>query len=194
MVTELDPTGQSPFGGWGNGRCHPQQIGVEARECAAAPAIDRAGTAGKTPAVKLAGTQHHGVAGQQTAGLEKGVVHCTAGYSAARHRDLFRLVWRRKSRPKQQDGRPPLPGRVVQLIRRMARENPLWGAERIRGEMLKQNMSVAKSSVQKYTQDLRRVAHQAKTGRPFSATTHQRSGLAIYCKRMMHSSAVSLCS
>jgi putative transposase len=39
----------------------------------------------------------------------------------------------------------------------MARENPLWGAERIRGEMLKQNMSVAKSSVQKYTQDLRRI-------------------------------------
>jgi putative transposase len=46
---------------------------------------------------------------------------------------------------------------VVQLIRRLARENPLWGAERIRGEMLKQNMRVAKSSVQKYTQDLRRV-------------------------------------
>jgi putative transposase len=45
----------------------------------------------------------------------------------------------------------------VQLIRRMTRENPLWGAERIRGEMLKQNIGVAKSSIQKYTQDLRRV-------------------------------------
>jgi putative transposase len=73
------------------------------------------------------------------------------------HRDLFRLVWRRKSQPKQPGGRRPLLGRVVQLIRRMARENPLWGAERIRGEMLKLNMDVAKSSVQKYTQDLRRV-------------------------------------
>jgi putative transposase len=58
------------------------------------------------------------------------------------HRDLFRLVWRRKSQPKQQGGRRPLPGRVVQLIRRMARENPLWGAERIRGEMLKQGIGV----------------------------------------------------
>jgi putative transposase len=73
------------------------------------------------------------------------------------HRDLFRLVWRRKSQPKQQGGRPPLPGRVVHLIRRLARENPLWGAERIRGEMLKLKMGVAKSSVQKYTQDLRRA-------------------------------------
>jgi putative transposase len=73
------------------------------------------------------------------------------------HRDLFRWVWRRKSQPKQRGGRPLLSGRVVQLIRRLARENPLWGAERIRGEMLKQNMGVAKSSVQKYTQDLRRV-------------------------------------
>ncbi len=73
------------------------------------------------------------------------------------HRDIFRWVWRRKSQPKQQGGRPPLPGRVVQLMRRLARENPLWGAERIRGEMLKLNMEVAKSSIQKYTQDIQRV-------------------------------------
>ena len=73
------------------------------------------------------------------------------------HRDLFRLVWRRKSQAKQPGGRHPLSGCIVQLIRRMARENPLWGAERIRGEMLKLEMGVAKSSIQKYTQDLRRV-------------------------------------
>jgi len=52
------------------------------------------------------------------------------------HRDLFRLVWRRKSKSNQQGGRRPLSRRVVQLIRRMSRENPLWGAERIRGELL----------------------------------------------------------
>jgi putative transposase len=68
------------------------------------------------------------------------------------HRDWFRWVWRRKSQPKRQGGRPALPGRVVQPMRRMAPEKPLWGAERTRGELLKQQMSVAKSSVQKYTQ------------------------------------------
>jgi len=83
------------------------------------------------------------------------------------HRDLFRLVWRRKSKARPQGGRRPLPERVVQLIRRMARENPLWGAERIRGEMLKQNMSVAKSSIQKYTQDLRQVGPSGQSWATF---------------------------
>jgi putative transposase len=79
------------------------------------------------------------------------------------HRDLFRWVWRRKSKPKQQCGRRPLSGRVVQLMRRLARENPLWGAERIRGEVLKLNMAVAKSSIQKYTQDIQRVGPSGQT-------------------------------
>jgi hypothetical protein len=79
------------------------------------------------------------------------------------HRDIFRWVWRRKSRAKQRGGRRSLPGRVVQLMRRKARENPLWGTERIRGELLKQHMGVAKSSVQKYTQDIRRVGPSGQT-------------------------------
>jgi transposase InsO family protein len=48
-------------------------------------------------------------------------------------------------------------------MRRMARENPLWGAERIRGEMLKQKIGVAKSSVQKYTQDVRKQGPSGQT-------------------------------
>ncbi len=79
------------------------------------------------------------------------------------HRDLFRLIWRRKSQPKQQGGRRRLSGRVVQLMRRLARENPLWGAERIRGEMLKLSVEVAKSSIQKYTQDIQRVGPSGQT-------------------------------
>jgi putative transposase len=110
------------------------------------------------------------------------------------HRDLFRLVWRRKSQPKRQGGRRPLPGRVVQCIRRMTRENPLWGAERIRGEMLKLNTSVAKSSVQKYTQDLRRAGPSGQSGGRFCVITHQRSGPVISCSRMMLSFAASSCS
>ena len=47
------------------------------------------------------------------------------------HRAGFRLFWRWKSRP----GRPPIPLELRQLIRRMARENTLWGQERIANEL-----------------------------------------------------------
>jgi putative transposase len=64
------------------------------------------------------------------------------------HRAGFRAVWRRKSRPGP--GRPPLPAEAIALIRRMAAENPLWGAERIRGELGKLGLRVAKRAIQTY--------------------------------------------
>jgi hypothetical protein len=45
------------------------------------------------------------------------------------HRDIFRWLWKRKSRPKQRPGRRPLLGSVVALIQQMARENRTWGAD-----------------------------------------------------------------
>ena len=64
------------------------------------------------------------------------------------HRAGFRALWRRKSRPGP--GRPPLPAETVALIRRLAADNPLWGAERIRGELRKLGILVAKRTVQTY--------------------------------------------
>ena len=64
------------------------------------------------------------------------------------HRAGFRALWRRKSRPGP--GRPPLPAETVDLIRRVADENPLWGAERIRGELAKLGLRVAKRTIQAY--------------------------------------------
>jgi transposase InsO family protein len=64
------------------------------------------------------------------------------------HHAGFRAHWRRKSRPGP--GRPPLPAETVALIRRMAADNPLWGAERIRGELLKLGIRVAKRTIQTY--------------------------------------------
>jgi transposase InsO family protein len=64
------------------------------------------------------------------------------------HRAGFRALWRWKSRPGP--GRPPLPAETVDLIRRMAAENPLWGAERIRGELAKLGLRVAKRTIQAY--------------------------------------------
>src|SRR4030067_1614311 len=43
------------------------------------------------------------------------------------HRDLFRLYWRRKSKPKKGDGRTS--PETIELIKQMASENRLWGAE-----------------------------------------------------------------
>ena len=66
------------------------------------------------------------------------------------HRDLYRWLWKRKSRKKNQLGRPPLSEETVRLIQRMARENRTWGANRIHGELLKLGLRAAKSTIQSY--------------------------------------------
>ena len=64
------------------------------------------------------------------------------------HRAGFRCYWRWKSRP--QGGRPQIDTELRVLIRRMGVENPLWGAPRMHGELLKLGFEVAQSSVAKY--------------------------------------------
>src|SRR5215475_2794234 len=64
------------------------------------------------------------------------------------HRAGFRCYWRWKSRP--QGGRPQIDTELRGLIRRMSMENPLWGAPRIHGELLKLGFEVGQSSVAKY--------------------------------------------
>jgi len=64
------------------------------------------------------------------------------------HRAGFRCYWRWKSRPR--GGRPQIETELRGLIRRMSIENPLWGAPRIHGELLKLGLEVAQSSVAKY--------------------------------------------
>ena len=63
------------------------------------------------------------------------------------HRQGFRLFWQWKSTP----GRPPLPGDLQALIRRMALENPAWGQERIANELLRKlGLRVSPRTVRKY--------------------------------------------
>ena len=57
------------------------------------------------------------------------------------HRAGFRLYWRWKSR--SQGGRPRIEAELRALIRQMSLENPLWGAPRIHGELLKLGYEVA---------------------------------------------------
>ena len=82
------------------------------------------------------------------------------------HRAGFRAYWRWKSRG--QPGRPKINRGLRELIRRMSKENPLWGAPRIHGELLKLGFEIAESTVSKYmagTEDRRR-----RTGRHSCAT------------------------
>src|ERR1700736_3515765 len=65
-----------------------------------------------------------------------------------RHRAGFRCYWRWKSR--RRGGRPQIDTELRALIRLMSLENPLWGAPRIQGELLKLGFAVAQSSVAKY--------------------------------------------
>ena len=65
------------------------------------------------------------------------------------HRQGFRWYWTWKSRV-QRLGRPSLDPTVRELIRNMSRANPLWGAPRIHGELLKLDIHVSQATVSKY--------------------------------------------
>jgi transposase InsO family protein len=64
------------------------------------------------------------------------------------HRAGFRLFWRRKSRTTRTSRQ--LASTTIALIKRVALDNRLWGAERVRGELLKLGIRVSKRTVQKY--------------------------------------------
>ena len=83
------------------------------------------------------------------------------------HRHLFRRYWARKSRAAAPAHRPPLAPATVALIREMAAANRLWGAERIRGELLKLDIRVAKSTVQRYLREARPPGRGGQTWATF---------------------------
>jgi putative transposase len=70
------------------------------------------------------------------------------------HRDLFRFYWRRKSRTTSREPR-------------IAQENRLWGAERIRGELLKLGIKVSKRTIQKYMPKTRPTSSGSQTWSTF---------------------------
>jgi len=77
------------------------------------------------------------------------------------HREGFRLFWKGKSRARCRD--PKIPADTISLIKKMATNNRWWGANRIRGELLKVGIKVAKRTVQRYVR-------QAQPTRPHGQT------------------------
>jgi len=64
------------------------------------------------------------------------------------HRTVARWLWRWKSRRKP--GRPPIPTKLIWLIKRLSKENPLWGAPRIQSELWLLGHQVSQWAVNKY--------------------------------------------
>jgi len=81
------------------------------------------------------------------------------------HRAGFRLYWRWRSRP--QGGRPKITEEIRALIRRLADENPDWGAPKIHGELQKLGLIVCERTVARYLRRTRRRADPAHRWRAF---------------------------
>ena len=69
------------------------------------------------------------------------------------HRQGFKLYWKYKSRAAS--AKPKISAETVVLIKEMALQNRLWGAERIRGEFLKLGIHISKRTIQKYMRHAR---------------------------------------
>jgi putative transposase len=92
------------------------------------------------------------------------------------HRELFRLVWKRRS--KAASHTPKVAPETVALIREMATKNRLWGAERIRGELLKLGIHVCKRTIQKY---MRRVRAPRPRGQNWATFLHNHTAHIWAC-------------
>src|SRR5882762_696746 len=91
------------------------------------------------------------------------------------HRKGFRLYWRRRSRHL---GRPRMSREIRDLIRTMSLANPLWGAPRIHGELLKLGFDVSQATVAKYM--VRRGEPPSRTWRTFMANHLQQIAAADF--------------
>jgi len=90
------------------------------------------------------------------------------------HRAGFRSFWRWKSR--RRGGRPSVPLEIRKLIRDMSLANPLWGAPRIHGELLKLGIDVAERTVSRLLPQRRSPPSQ--TWRTF-LTNHVRDLVSV---------------
>ncbi len=87
------------------------------------------------------------------------------------HRQGFKLFWKYKSRAASL--KPRISQETVALIQEMARDNRLWGAERIRGELLKLGIHVCKRTIQKYMRAVHTTRPHGQTWKTFMHTHAQ---------------------
>src|SRR6202165_4783540 len=120
------------------------------KRCASRPMMDRRTTTGT-------GLGYSSLQRYRGAASWCGVVFFS-GVTPLWHRAGFRAYWRWKSRPRS--GRPKTPPEIRQLIREISLANPLWGAPRLHGELLKLGIDVGQTTVAKYMARGRRPPSQ----------------------------------
>jgi putative transposase len=81
------------------------------------------------------------------------------------HRNRFKRYWCQLSRPKM-PGRPPVTGEIRKLVRTMALANPLWGALRVHGELLKLGFEISERTVSRLMPKKERKPRCRSQGRP----------------------------
>ena len=78
------------------------------------------------------------------------------------HHKGIRAFWAWRSCPRRR-GRPPVPAEIRTLIRRITRENPLWGAPRVHGDLLKLGIEISQAAVSNIDSDLQEPAGRRST-------------------------------
>ena len=94
------------------------------------------------------------------------------------HRDLYRLFWRVKSKPR---GRPPIPADLQRLIAAMAAANRTWGEERIAAELgVKLGVTVSARTVRRY---MRRTnqPHRGQSKQSWATFLRNHAGAVLAC-------------
>jgi putative transposase len=91
--------------------------------------------------------------------------HRPARDAPAWHRQGFKLFWKYKSRAIS--ATPKISAETIGLIKEIARDNRLWGAERIRGELLKLGIRVCKRTIQKYMRPMRTTSPRGQNWTTF---------------------------
>ena len=107
------------------------------RKCIASPAIDCVESTDQTTTDDQPWSFSPGCTFPFYEVLETYSTYCSAATLLRWHRELFGMYWRKKSQ-----GKPKITAETIALIEKMAKENRLWGAERIRGELLRLGIEV----------------------------------------------------
>jgi len=90
------------------------------------------------------------------------------------HRKGFKLYWKWKSRKR---GRPNINWELIKLIRRMQKENHLWSAQRIQGELAKIGVTVCTNTVKKYMKKITNEGDNLKRQKWLTFLRNQSKGI-----------------